>query len=272
MDELEEIARQIRVNIVKMVAKAGLGHPGGSLSSADILTALYWRVLRIDPANPNWPGRDRFILSKGHACPSIYSTLALRGYYPISWLYTEFRSIDGHLQGHPTMEKTPGIDFTSGSLGNGLALGNGMALGGRLNKQDYRVYVLLSDGELQEGSVWEAAMMGSHLGLDRVCAIVDANHLQNDGFIEDINNIYPLAPKWLAHGWHVIEIDGHDFGQILGAFAQFQQNQGKPTVIIANTIKGKGVSFMENHPDWHGRAPNPAELAQALIDLKEVAL
>jgi transketolase len=263
---LEEMARKLRIEIIKMVYTAGSGHPGGSLSAADIVAALYFHVMRIDPGNPDWPDRDRFILSKGHACPVWYAALALRGFFPKEQLGT-LRRVGSCLQGHPDMKKLPGLDMTTGSLGNGLSIGLGMALCGKLDRRGYRVYVMLGDGELDEGLVWEAAMCAHKYKTDNLTAIVDYNGLQLDGRIEDVMPLEPLAEKWRAFGWKVIEIAGHDFNQILTAIEDAKSTKGIPTVIIARTIKGKGVSFMENDPDWHGRAPVESEYRQAMAEL-----
>jgi len=261
-------ARVIRRHILTMIHAAASGHPGGSLSAADLMTALYFHVLRINPANPAWAERDRFILSKGHACPVWYACLAERGFFPVEELVT-LREIYSRLQGHPDMNKTPGVDMTTGSLGQGLSAGLGMALGLRLNCFDSRVYVMLGDGELNEGQVWEAAMAAARFNLDHLTVIVDYNDLQLDGFCHDVMPLEPLAAKWRDFGWNVIETDGHDLHEILAAFQAAQQVQAIPTVIIAHTIKGKGVSFMENDCDWHGRAPNDREYAAAMAELAE---
>jgi len=268
-DQVARLQRQaqiIRRDILTMIHAARSGHPGGSLSAADIVTALYFQVLRLDPAHPDWPERDRFILSKGHACPVWYACLAERGYFPVEELLT-LRALGGRLQGHPDMRKTPGIDMTTGSLGQGLSAGIGVALGVRLARRDARVYVMLGDGELNEGQVWEAALCASKFGLDNLIAIVDYNHLQLDGPCETVMPIEPLGDKWRAFGWHVLEIDGHDMAAILGALDAAQAHVGTPTVLIATTVKGRGVSFMEGDPDWHGRAPNDGQYAAAMAEL-----
>jgi transketolase len=264
--ELEARARQIRVDVLKMIHAANSGHPGGSLSAADIVTTLYFHELRVDPLNPKWPDRDRFILSKGHACPVWYACLAERGFFPKETLAT-LRRIDSILQGHPDMKKTPGLDMTTGSLGQGLSCGVGMALGGKLAKKDFRVYVLLGDGELNEGQVWEAAMAAAKYKLDNLVAIVDYNRLQVDGFVDEVMPLEPLAAKWKAFNWHVCEIDGHNIAEILSALAEARATANRPTCIIAHTVKGKGVSFMENKVEWHGMAPDDAQLEQALAEL-----
>jgi transketolase len=266
---LKQKANIIRQDIIKMTHKAKAGHPGGSLSAADIVTALYFHVMNIDPKNPDWEDRDRFILSKGHACPVWYAALAEKGYFSIEHLDT-LRKFHSILQGHPDMKKTPGIDMTSGSLGNGLSLGIGMALAAKRNKRSYNVYVMLGDGEIQEGMVWEAAMSAAHYGLDNIVAIVDYNGLQVDGWTKDVMSIHPVVDKWQAFGWNVIEIDGHDMEEILDAFQNAHKIKG-PVVIVANTVKGKGVSFMENVVVWHGLAPNDAEAEQALKELEKEA-
>lgn len=259
-------AAAIRHHIVRMVAEAGSGHPGGSLSAADIVTALFFHEMRLDPANPDWPDRDRFILSKGHAAPVLYAALAEKGFFPTDELLS-LRKTGSRLQGHPDMRKVPGVEMSTGSLGQGLSVANGMALAGRLDGKDYRVFVLLGDGEIQEGQVWEAAMASAHYKLDHVVAILDHNHLQIDGRIEDVMSPEPVADKWRAFGWRVLEIDGHDFPAILEALAQTRKTDGRPTMIVANTVKGKGVSFMENQVKWHGVAPTAEELARAMEEL-----
>jgi len=230
------------------------------------MTALYFKVMRLDPARPDWPDRDRFVLSKGHAAPVLYATLAERGFFPVDKL-TTLRQLGSPLQGHPDRKSLPGIEVSTGSLGHGLAVANGMALAGRLDGRDYRVYVLMGDGELEEGMVWEGAMAAAHYRLDSLTAIVDHNHLQIDGPVEKVMSPEPVADKFRAFGWAVLAIDGHDFGQILGALERAREIKGQPTVIIAETIKGKGVSFMENQAGWHGKAPKPEEVKQALAEL-----
>ncbi|MBI4233185.1 MAG: transketolase [Chloroflexi bacterium] len=265
--ELQRIAKFIRRDIVQMTAEAASGHPGGSLSAVELLTALYFCVLRHDPHNPRWPERDRFILSKAHACPVLYSVLARCGYFPVEELKT-FRKINSRLQGHAHI-MTPGVEMSGGSLGQGLSFGIGVALAGRLDARAYRVYVLLGDGECEEGQVWEAAMAASHYRLDNLTAVVDRNGIQNDRFTSQVMALEPLADKWRAFGWHVLEVEGHDSRQVLQALEAARAIRGKPTVVIARTVKGRGVSFMENNPDFHGRAPNKEELAQALKELGE---
>ena len=267
VEELEKMAVIIRCDIIDMICTAAAGHPGGSLSAADVVTALYFRIMRIDPENPDWPDRDRFILSKGHACPVWYAALAERGYFDKSHLKT-LRQMGSILQGHPDMLKTPGIDMTAGSLGHGLPAGLGMALSGKLQKKDYHVFVIIGDGESQEGSIWEASMAAPNFKLDNLTAILDYNHLQNDYSVDDIMPIHPPVDKWRAFGWHVIDIDGHDLAQVVAALEEAKSHKGKPTMIVANTVKGKGVSYMENVCEWHGRAPCQEEADQALEELR----
>ncbi|TRZ49372.1 transketolase [bacterium] len=264
--ELEEKAKQIRRLIIQMLARAGSGHPGGSLSSADLITALFFEVLRHKPQEPGWPDRDRFHLSKGHCCPLWYAQLAESGYFPKEKLLT-LRQLGSILQGHPD-RRTPGVNVASGSLGQGLSVALGMSLAARIDKKDYRVYVLLGDGEIQEGNIWEAAMAAAHYKCDNLCAILDYNGFQIDGKVSEIMNLEPLAAKWQAFGWHIIEIDGHNMQQILAAYTEAKTIKGKPTVIIAHTVKGKGVSFMENVVDFHGRAPTKEEAEKALKELE----
>ncbi|MBU1124515.1 MAG: transketolase [Candidatus Omnitrophica bacterium] len=263
--ELQDKATQIRRLIIEMLAEAGSGHPGGSLSSTDLVTALFFSVLRHDPKNPKWPLRDRFHMSKGHCCPLWYAVLADSGYFPKEKLMT-LRKFGSLLQGHPDT-RTPGIEVASGSLGQGLSVALGMSLAAKIDTLDYRVYVLLGDGEIQEGNIWEAAMAASHFHCNNICAILDYNGFQIDGKTCDIMNLEPMVAKWQAFGWHAIEINGHDMKQIMAAYAQAQDIKEQPTIIIAHTIKGKGVSFMENVCDFHGRAPTKDEAAQALKEL-----
>lgn len=263
---LEEKARIIRRDILSMIYLAQSGHPGGSLSAADIVTALYFHVLKLDPANPQWEERDRFILSKGHACPVWYACLAERGFFSVDELST-LREINGRLQGHPDMKKVPGIDFTTGSLGQGLSAGVGIALGLKQHAIDSRVFVMLGDGELDEGQVWEAVMAAAKFKLDNLIAIVDCNNLQIDGYCSSIMPLEPLPDKWKAFNWNVMEINGHDMDAILGAFESAKKSKQKPTVILARTVKGKGVSFMEDECDWHGIAPNTQQYMQAMHEL-----
>ena len=250
-----------------MTGKAGSGHPGGSLSAVEIVTTLYFQHLRHKPSDPQWPDRDRFILSKGHAAPVLYATLAECGYFPVDELAT-LRQLDSRLQGHTDRTVTPGVEMSSGALGQGLSFAIGIALAGRLNLQNYRVYVLLGDGECDEGQVWEAAMAAAHYKLDNLIAIVDNNGQQIDGWNCDVINLEPFDKKWQAFGWQAIEADGHDFTQLTDAFERAKLVKGQPTVIIAHTIKGKGVSFMENNPAFHGKAPNAAEVEIALKELE----
>lgn len=264
--ELEKIAKKIRVGIIEQVYNGKSGHPGGSLSCADILTVLYFNQMNINPEDPKAEARDRFVLSKGHASPALYSTLAHRGFFDVEELKT-FRNIESKLQGHPDMNKVPGVDMTTGSLGQGLSVANGMALSSKLNSNGLRVYCLVGDGEIQEGQIWEAAMSSAHYKLDNLCLIVDNNNLQIDGEVDKVKNIYPLDDKFESFGFEVIKIDGHNIAQIIEAFETAKKIKGKPTVIIANTIKGKGVSFMENQAGWHGKAPNEEQYKQAIQEL-----
>ncbi|MDO8531593.1 MAG: transketolase [Dehalococcoidia bacterium] len=263
--DLEQKARQIRRHIVTMTYKANSGHPGGSLSATDIVMALYFHVLRHNPKDPKWPDRDRFVLSKAHACPVLYAALAESGYFPVEELAT-FRQINSRLQGHAHI-KTPGVEMSGGSLGQGLSFGIGAALAARLDGRTSRVYVLLGDGECDEGQVWEAAMAAPHFKLDNLCAIVDRNRIQNDRFTSEVMELEPIADKWRAFRWNVIEANGHSIADMLAAFDQAKQVKGRPTVIIAQTTKGKGVSFMENNPDFHGKAPNKDEYEKAMKEL-----
>ena len=266
----EEIASRVRTDIVKAVHKAGSGHPGGSLSAADIVTALYFKEMHIDPQHPQMEGRDKFILSKGHAGPVQYAALAERGYFPVADMMS-LRKLGSHFQGHPNRDKVAGIEMSTGSLGQGFSVAVGMAMAGKLDeavgKASGRVYTLLGDGELQEGLVWEAAMAAAHYRLDNLCAIVDWNGLQIDGKNEDVMTVAPIDEKFQAFGFHTISIDGHDFGQIFAAFDAARACKGKPTVIIAKTHKGHGVSFMEDQAGWHGKAPNEEEAKQAVAEL-----
>lgn len=263
---LRNKTKTIRKDILEMIYSAGSGHPGGSLSIADVITVLYFHEMKIDPAHPKWPDRDRFILSKGHTCPAWYSCLAERGFFPVESLST-LRSIDSMLQGHPDMKKTPGIDFTTGSLGQGLSAGVGMALSSKMDAMSNRVYVVLGDGELNEGQVWEAVMLAAKYQLDNLVAIVDYNKLQLDGTTEEIMPLEPLSLKWKAFNWEVVSINGHDIPSILQALETAHHTKGKPTCIIAHTIKGKGISFMENQLDWHGKAPDKEQLDKALDEI-----
>ena len=268
-EELKEIARKLRINIVKQVYLAKSGHPGGSLSIADILAVLYFKEMNVDSNNPKMEDRDRLVLSKGHCAPALYAALALKGFFDIKEL-DKFRKVGSILQGHPDMKKIPGIDMTTGSLGQGLSAANGMALAGKLNKSNYRVYCILGDGELEEGQIWEAAMTSHHYKLDNLCVIVDNNNLQIDGKVEDVMNIYPIVDKFKSFGFETIQIDGHNITQIMEALGQARKIKGKPTVIIAKTIKGKGVSYMENQAGWHGKAPNEDEYKRAINELKNL--
>jgi len=266
IEELRNIAKKVRVGIVEAVYSAQSGHPGGALSCADILTYLYFNEMNIDPANPKMENRDRFILSKGHASPAIYSVLANRGFFPIEDLKT-FRKSNSYLQGHPDVKKVPGVDMTSGSLGQGLSVANGMALAAKLDNKDNFVYVVLGDGELQEGQVWEAAMSAAHYKLNNLIVFVDFNGLQIDGAVKDVMSPLPIKEKFDAFGWNTISIDGHSFSEIEEAIIKAKECKDRPTVIVAHTIKGKGVSFMENQAGWHGKAPNDEEYKNALEEL-----
>ena len=263
---LEKTAAEVRVGVVKAIHNAGSGHPGGSLSAADIVTALYFSEMNVDPKNPKMEGRDKFILSKGHAGPVQYSALALKGYFPVEDFMT-LRKLGSKFQGHPDMNKVPGIEMSTGSLGQGFAAAGGMAIANKLNNDPGRIYVLLGDGEIQEGIVWEAAMSAAHYKLDNMVGILDYNGLQIDGRNEDVMTVAPVADKFRAFGWNVLEINGHDFEEILNAFAKARECKGKPTMIVAKTVKGKGVSFMEDNAGWHGKAPNDEETEQAVAEL-----
>jgi transketolase len=265
--ELKEMAKKLRRHIIRMTATAGSGHPGGSLSATDIVTALYFKVIRHNPQNPQWQDRDRFILSKGHAAPILYATLAEGGYFPVAELAT-LRKLDSRLQGHTDRNLTPGVEMSAGSLGMGLSFAIGVALAARLDRRDYKTYVMLSDGECDEGQTWEAALSAAHFKLDNLVAIVDCNRLQLTSWTQDIMNLEPFTQKWQAFGWHTIDIDGHDFDQILAALEEAKKTKGKPPVIIARTVKGKGVSFMENNAAFHGKAPSPEEAERALKELE----
>ena len=264
--ELKEMAKKLRRHVITMIATAGSGHPGGSLSAADIVTALYFKILHHNPKNPHWPDRDRFILSKGHAAPILYAALAETGYFPLAELST-LRRLDSRLQGHPDSNFTPGVEMSAGSLGMGLSFAIGVALAARLDSKGYRTYVLLSDGECEEGQTWEAALSAAHFKVDNLTTIVDYNGIQLSGRTCDIMNLEPFIRKWQAFGWHTIDIDGHDLNQILSACQEAEKMRGKPTVIIARTIKGKGVSFMENNVAFHGKAPTWEEAERALKEL-----
>ena len=267
IEEMRKKAKTLRRHIITMTAKAGSGHPGGSLSAVELVIALFFHVLRYDPRNPRWPDRDRFVLSKGHAAPLLYATLAETGYFPVSELLT-LRQLDSRMQGHTDMRTTPGVEMSAGALGQGLSFGIGIALAARLDGRDYRVYVLIGDGECNEGQIWEAAMAAAHYKLDSVVAIIDRNCQQIDGWTCDVMDTEPFPEKWRAFGWHTIEVDGHDLAQIIAAFEKAKLIKGKPTAIIAHTIKGKGVSFMESNLDFHGKAPTPEEAERALKELE----
>lgn len=261
----EQFARRMRQEIIGMLAAAGSGHPGGSLSATDIIAVLYNEAMRIDPQDPHLPGRDRFVLSKGHAAPALYAALALKGYFPLEEL-AGLRKLGSRLQGHPDMNKLPGVDFSSGSLGHGLSAACGMAMAAKLDNADWRVYAVVGDGEQQEGLIWEAAMFAAHYRLNLI-AFLDHNHLQIDGNVKDVLSPEPVADKWRAFGWTVLEIDGHDIAAIRQALHEAWQKTG-PVMIVAETVKGKGVSFMENQAGWHGVAPNAEQAAQALAELE----
>jgi transketolase len=266
--ELMKTANEVRKGIVTAVHSAKSGHPGGSLSAADIYTYLYFEEMNIDPKDPKKADRDRFVLSKGHTAPGYYSTLAHRGFFPVEDL-TTLRKVGSYLQGHPDMKHIPGVDMSSGSLGQGISAAVGMAISAKLSNDDYRVYTLLGDGEIQEGQVWEASMLAGHRKLDNLVVIVDNNNLQIDGKITDVNSPYPIDKKFEAFNFHVINIDGNDFDQIEAAFKEARETKGMPTAIIAKTIKGKGVSFMEDQAGWHGKAPNDEQYARAMEELEK---
>ena len=267
VEELKQKAIDVRLDIIHMISVAQAGHPGGSLSATDIVTALYFRVMNIDPQNPNWEDRDRFILSKGHACPVWYAALCERGFFEKHHLDT-LRKLNSMLQGHADMKKTPGVDMTVGSLGQGICVGIGMALSGKLHKKDYHVWVMIGDGESQEGAVWEAAMAGAKWKLDNLTVILDDNGIQNDTFVVDVMPVESLADKWRAFNWRVLEVDGHDMQSVVDALETALTIKGEPTVIVARTVKGRGVSFMENNPAWHGKAPNAAQTEQAMSEIR----
>lgn len=266
--ELKKLANRLRIEIVKMIGAAGSGHPGGSLSEVELLIALYFRVLRHNPRDPNWADRDRFILSKGHGCPALYAVLAEAGYLDYSVLPT-LRKLGSPLQGHPDKRFLPVLEANTGSLGQGLSIGIGMALAAKLDRKDWHTFVMVGDGEIQEGQNWEAAMFAPYHKLENLTLIVDYNHQQLDGFTKDILDVSPLREKFAAFGWHAIEIDGHDFNQVIPALEEARAGAGgRPACIVANTIKGKGVSFMENNPEWHGVAPKPDQVAAAVAELE----
>ncbi|MCD8119567.1 MAG: transketolase [Lachnospiraceae bacterium] len=266
---LQKTANEVRKGIVTAVHAAKAGHPGGSLSAADIFTYLYFEEMNIDPQNPKDPDRDRFVLSKGHTAPGLYATLAQRGYFPVEDLVT-LRKLGSYLQGHPDMKHIPGVDMSSGSLGQGVSAAVGMALAGKMDQKDYRVYTLLGDGEIEEGQVWEASMFAGHRKLDNLVVIVDNNGLQIDGKVSDVCSPYPIDEKFKAFNFHVINVDAHDFDALKAAFDEARATKGMPTAIIAHSIKGKGVSFMENQVSWHGTAPNDEQYAVAMADLEKV--
>ena len=267
---MRRTAAQLRQTILRMIAKAGSGHPGGSLSMVELLVGLYWHTLRHDPKRPDWPERDLFLLSKGHGCPALYAVLAAQGDFPEEELMT-LRRYPTRLQGHPERGSVPGVEIAAGSLGQGLSMANGVAMADRLDGRRRRIFCLMGDGEIQEGQVWEAAMTAHHHHLDAVCAIIDANQLQQNGPVAGIKDIEPLSEKWRAFGWHTVEIDGHDLGQVLTAYGETGSVRGKPQAIVARTVKGKGVSFMELNPAWHGVAPKPDELERALKEIQAQA-
>ena len=267
--ELQKVANEVRKGIITSVHAAKAGHPGGSLSAADIFTYLYFEEMNVDPKDPEKADRDRFVLSKGHTAPGLYSALALKGYFPVEDLET-LRHLGSYLQGHPDMKHIPGVDMSSGSLGQGISAAVGMAIAGKMDNADYRVYTLLGDGEIQEGQVWEASMMAGFRKLDNLVVIVDNNNLQIDGAIDEVCSPYPIDKKFEAFNFHVINIDGNDFDQIDAAFKEAKATKGMPTAIIAHTVKGKGVSFMENQVGWHGTAPNDEQYAVAMEDLEKV--
>ena len=267
--ELQKTANEVRKGIVKAVHSAKAGHPGGSLSAADLFTYLYFAEMNIDPKNPKMEDRDRFVLSKGHTAPGLYSTLANRGFFPVEELLT-LRHVGSRLQGHPCMQETPGIDMSSGSLGQGLSAAVGMALAARMDGKEYRTYALLGDGEIQEGQIWEAAMFAGARKLDNLVVIVDNNGLQIDGKIEDVCSPYPIDKKFEAFNFHVINIDAHNFDEIRAAMKEARETKGMPTAIVMKSTKGKGVSFMENNAGWHGKAPNDEEFATAMADLEKI--
>ena len=269
ISELQKIVSKVRIGIIEGVYNAKSGHPGGSLSVADILTVLYFNQMNIDPQNPKSNSRDRLVLSKGHVAPALYSVLAQKGYFPIEEL-KKLRKVNGILQGHPDMKNIPGVDMSTGSLGQGLSVANGMAIASKLNHEGIRVYCICGDGELQEGQIWEAAMTSSHYKLDNLCVIVDNNNLQIDGKVNEVMSIYPIDEKFRSFGFEVINIDGHDMNQIINALNKAKTIKGKPTAIIAKTIKGKGVSFMENQAGWHGKAPKEEEYKIAIKELSEI--
>jgi len=265
--QLQITACKVRMGVIESTYGAKAGHPGGSLSAAEVYTYLYFKELNIDPKNPKWEGRDRFVLSKGHTTPGLYSVLAQRGFFPVEDLPT-FRHIDSYLQGHPNMNTVPGVDMSTGSLGQGVSVATGMALAAKHTGKTNRVYSLLGDGEIQEGQVWEACMAAAHYKLDNLCIVIDNNGLQIDGNIADVMSPYPIVDKLIAFGFEVQTVDGHNFDELEAAFNKAKETKGKPFAIVMNTTKGKGVSYMENDAGWHGKAPNDAEYAQAMTELK----
>ncbi len=267
LQHLNQTAQQMRRHIVEMIVKAGSGHPGGSLSLADIMTALYFHAMQVDPQRPDWPERDRLVLSKGHAAPALYAALAMRGYFPVDELAT-LRQLGSRLQGHPDMKKLPGVEMSTGSLGQGLSAANGMALGLKLKGIESNVYVIMGDGEMQEGQIWEAAMSAAHYRLGNVIGFLDYNRLQIDGPVEFVKSVDPLGDKWRAFGWHVIEVDGHDIAALVQAIDQAKARTEQPSLLLCRTIKGKGIGFMENKAEWHGKAPKAAQLAEAIQSLQ----
>jgi transketolase len=267
IERLQDSARDLRITDIEMLAEAGSGHPGGTLSAADMVAALFFYKLRLRPEEPTWEGRDRFILSKGHCIPIVYAAMAKRGFFPEDDLKT-LRKLGSPLQGHPDRTRLPGIEASTGSLGQGLSVSVGMALAGKLDGAAWRVYCMVGDGEIQEGQVWEAAMFAPRHGLDNLCAILDANQVQQTAKVVDILDEDPLVAKWRAFNWHVREIDGHDMGQIVDALDEAEQVAGRPTLIVSHTVKGKGVSWMELDPDWHGKAPDEEQARQALAELR----
>ena len=267
--ELMKTANEVRKGVIKAVHSAKSGHPGGSLSASDIYTYLFFEELNVDPAEPKKADRDRFVLSKGHTAPGYYSALAHRGFFPVEDL-TTLRKVGSYLQGHPDMKNIPGVDMSSGSLGQGISTAVGMAISAKLSNEDYRVYTLLGDGEIQEGQVWEAAMLAGHRNLDNLVVIVDNNNLQIDGAISEVNSPYPIDKKFEAFNFHVINVDGHNFDELRAAFKEAKETKGMPTAIVAKTVKGKGVSFMEDKAAWHGTAPNDEQFAVAMEDLEKV--
>jgi transketolase len=264
--EMNAVARRLRLDVVEMIYRAQSGHPGGSLSAAEIIAALFFHQLRLDPANPTWPGRDRFILSKGHAAPVLYAALSLRGFFPREELRT-LRQLDSRLQGHPDRLKTPGVEMTSGALGHGISIGAGLAMAARLDNSDSRTYVLVGDGEMQAGIAWEGVMLAAAYRLANLTVILDYNDVQLDGFVHDIIPLEPIVDKWRAFGWHTLELNGHNMGQVLDALDAVSDNHDAPTVLIARTTKGKGVSYMENSAAWHGQVPTKEQYEQALAEL-----